>query len=186
MEYLFVYVPWLHSISFSVYWVTKGHTEMGQMFTFVRVGWWNIVQEKMLHQIKGMVFNWKDHNFSRGGIECVWINLTGSCASGCFYFWVDVQFLNLRKSLKMTLLDFIPQIQKESNMLLHLNHRSIYWGYFKCGKIWNYGVNQNVQVIFKTNQWRTVPNQTEFIIFNTFNLALEACFWLIHIFGLVS
>ena len=29
----------------------RGHTGMGQVFTFARVGWWNIVHVRMLHPI---------------------------------------------------------------------------------------------------------------------------------------
>ena len=45
-EYPFVYTPVLYSTSFSMYCVTRGHTGMGQLLTFVRVLRWNTMQVK--------------------------------------------------------------------------------------------------------------------------------------------
>ena len=51
MEYLFVYTLGLWNTSFSMYCASRTVTEMWQLFTFVCMGYWNIVQVRMSHQI---------------------------------------------------------------------------------------------------------------------------------------
>ena len=50
-EYQFVYVPRLLSTSFSMHCASQGVYRDEQVFTFARVGCWNIMQVRMLHRI---------------------------------------------------------------------------------------------------------------------------------------
>ena len=50
MEYPFLYASRFCRTSCSMYYATQGHTKMDQVFIFVHVGWWNIVQVRMLHR----------------------------------------------------------------------------------------------------------------------------------------